>query len=368
MTIAYSGDNITFPDNSVQNTAATGFGFKNRIINGNMVVNQRNTTITASGYSVDRWTISNTANSVISTLQNTTAPTGFINSLKTTITTAQTAGTGNCSVIQVIEGLNIADLAWGSASAATVTLSFWVQCSSTGTFGGSLRNSGSTRSYPFSYTISAANTWEQKTITIAGDTSGTWLTTNGLGIELRFSLFAATSAQQAAGTWYAGSATGTTGQTQLASTVDSTFYITGVQLEKGSTATSFDYRPYGTELGLCQRYYYRIFPAAVSRIMLSAGSFFTSSQASISGNFPVSMRVSPAALEQSGTANHYQIVQAGFGGASCTSVPVFSGATADTFIVTGTSTGAAFTSGLPVSMQTDATNGTNAFLGWSAEL
>jgi hypothetical protein len=252
MTIAISGTTgITLAG---QFDSASTFGFKNRIINGAMVVNQRNTTITAPGYSVDRWTISNSANGAFSTLQDTTAPTGFINSLKTTITTAQTAGTGNCSVIQYIEGLNIADLAWGSASAATVTLSFWVRCSSTGTFGGVLRNSASARSYPFSYTISAANTFEQKTITIAGDTTGTWLTTNGNGIEVRFSLFAATSAQQAAGAWYAGSATGTTGQTQLASTVNSTFYITGVQLEKGSTATSFDYRPYGTELQLAQRY------------------------------------------------------------------------------------------------------------------
>jgi hypothetical protein len=277
---------------NIGSIADSSLGFRNRIINGAMVINQRATTITASGFSVDRWSISNTANSVISTLQDTSAPAGFINSLKTTITTAQTAGTGNCSVIQTIEGLNVADLAWGTASAATVALSFWVQCSSTGTFGGSLRNSGSARSYPFSYTISAANTWEQKTITIAGDTSGTWLTTNGLGIELRFSLFAATSAQQAAGAWYAGSATGATGQTQLASTVNSTFYITGVQLEKGSTATSFDYRPYGTELALCQRYFYKNLAGTVYQ-SFGAGVANTTSGASVNINNPVVMRATP---------------------------------------------------------------------------
>ena len=230
----------------------------NRIINGAMTVDQRNAgaAVTANAsYPVDRWSISNTANGTFSAQQVSDTPVGFSSSLKITITAAQTANTGNLAPVQVIEGNNIADLGWGAAVAKTVTLSFWVRSSLTGTFGGSLRNSGSSRSYPFTYTISVADTWEYKTITIAGDTSGTWLTTNGIGISVRFSLYAVASSLQAAGAWYNGNATGATGQTQLASTNGATFYITGVQLEAGSTASSFAHEFVGDTLRKCQRYY-----------------------------------------------------------------------------------------------------------------
>ena len=235
-------------------------GGRNKIINGSMVIDQRNAggaVTAANAYPVDRWYISNTANGSYSAQQVSDTPVGFSSSLKVTVTAAQTANTGNLAPVQIIEGNNIADLGWGAAGAKTVTLSFWVRSSLTGTFGGSLRNSASNRSYPFTYTISVADTWEYKTITIAGDTSGTWLTTNGIGIKVRFSLYAVASSLQSAGTWYAGSATGATGQTQLASTNGATFYITGVQLEKGSTATDFEHRTFGDELALCQRYYFR---------------------------------------------------------------------------------------------------------------
>jgi hypothetical protein len=125
----------------------------------------------------------------------------------------------------------------------------------TGTFGGALTNSAETRSYPFSYTISAANTWEQKTITVAGDTSGTWLTTNGVGIKVIWGLGVGSTYSGTAGAWAGSAYYSATGATSVIATNGATFYITGVQLEKGSTATSFDYRPYGTELALCQRYY-----------------------------------------------------------------------------------------------------------------
>jgi hypothetical protein len=233
----------------------------NRIINGAMTVDQRNAgaAVTANAsYPVDRWSISNTANGTFSAQQVSDTPVGFSSSLKITITAAQTANTGNLAPVQVIEGNNIADLGWGAAVAKTVTLSFWVRSSLTGTFGGSLRNSGSSRSYPFTYTISVADTWEYKTITIAGDTSGTWLTTNGIGISVRFSLYAVASSLQAAGAWYNGNATGATGQTQLASTNGATFYITGVQLEAGSSASPFAHENYSDTLSKCYRYYYSL--------------------------------------------------------------------------------------------------------------
>jgi hypothetical protein len=235
----------------------------NRIINGAMAIDQRNAgaAVTANAsYPVDRWSISNTANGTFSAQQVSDTPVGFSSSLKITITAAQTANTGNLAPVQVIEGNNIADLGWGAAVAKTVTLSFWVRSSLTGTFGGSLRNSGSSRSYPFTYTISVADTWEYKTITIAGDTSGTWLTTNGIGISVRFSLYAVASSLQAAGAWYNGNATGATGQTQLASTNGATFYITGVQLEAGSSASSFAHEFVGDTLQKCERYYQKVPP------------------------------------------------------------------------------------------------------------
>ena len=243
-------------------------GFKNRIINGAMVIDQRNagasqTTSTINTYMVDRWYNSNSQNSKYTVQQNAgsvTPPVGFINYQGATSTSAYTVLTGDFFfIVQPIEGLNIADLAWGTANAATVTLSFWVRSSLTGTFGGSLRNSAANRSYPYSYTISSANTWEQKTITIAGDTSGTWLTTNGTGILVSFSLGMGATYSGTAGSWVGANYASVTGATSVVGTNGATFYITGVQLEKGSTATSFDYRPYETELALCQRYFEKSF-------------------------------------------------------------------------------------------------------------
>jgi len=232
------------------------YGFKNRIINGGMVIDQRATSLTAGGYSVDRWEYIASASTKATSTQSTTATTGFINSLLATSSSAYSVAAGDFFAFgQKIEGLNVSDLAWGTASAATVTLSFWVRSSLTGTFGGALRNSAADRSYPFSYTINSANTFEQKTITIAGDTSGTWLTTNGIGIRLSLGFGVGTTFNGTAGAWAAGNYLSATGATSVVGTSGATFYITGVQLEKGSTATSFDYRPFGTELALCQRYY-----------------------------------------------------------------------------------------------------------------
>jgi hypothetical protein len=253
---------LTQVDQGLLGSNAQYTGFKNRILNGQMVIDQRNAgaSVTpangASTYTLDRWSFYVSQASKLTTQQSSTAPTGFVNSLLVTSSSAYSVGAGDIfEVRQFVEGYNTADLMWGTANAQTVTLSFWVRSSLTGTFGGAIRNSASDRSYVFSYSISSANTWEQKTVTIAGDTSGTWLTTNGRGLVTCFSLGAGSTALKAAGSWGAGEYEGVTGQTNLVGTNGATFYITGVQLEKGSTATSFDYRPYGTELQLCQRYY-----------------------------------------------------------------------------------------------------------------
>ena len=242
------------------------FGFKNRIINGGMVIDQRNAgasvTITAGGvYPVDRFVASEDTDGTMTAEQVQVAPAGFTDSLVFTTGTADTSlsAAQYCGAAQLVEGFNVADLGWGTANASTVTLSFWVRSSLTGTFSGALRNSAADRAYVFTYSISSANTWEYKTITVAGDTSGTWLTNNGIGLRLWFSFGAgSTYSTSTTGSWVAGNFFNQTGSVALIGTASATFYITGVQLERGSTATSFDFRPYGTELMLCQRYFEKI--------------------------------------------------------------------------------------------------------------
>jgi hypothetical protein len=237
---------------------------RNRIINGAMTIDQRNAgasvTPAASVFTLDRWAADMTQASKFSVEQTITgvaAPVGFTDYLGVTSTSAYSVLTGDTFLIrQIIEGFNIADLGWGTANAKTVTLSFWVRSSLTGTFGGALVNGAATfRSYPFSYTISSANTWEQKSITIVGDTTGTWATNNTSGLSVRFGLGSGATFTGTAGAWTAGNLVQPTGSVSIVGTNGATFYITGVQLEKGTQATSFEYRQYGTELALCQRYF-----------------------------------------------------------------------------------------------------------------
>jgi hypothetical protein len=246
-------------------TSAGTYGFKNRIINGAMVIDQRNAgaSVTAvdNGYTLDRYITRSSQASKFTVQQTSTAPSGFTNSLKVTSSAATTVGSSDFYLVgQYIEGYNIADLGWGTASAKTVTLSFQVYSSLTGTFGGVLQNNTRDRAYPFTYTISSANTWTSISITIVGDTTGTWATDNNLGIRINWGLgVGSTYTATATGAWQAtGVLFGASGCVNVVSTSGATFYITGVQLEKGSTATSFDYRPYGTELQLCQRYFWRM--------------------------------------------------------------------------------------------------------------
>ena len=239
-----------------------GMGFRNRIINGDMRIDQRNAGAsvgTGSGstvYTVDRWQAQYEATNKFTVQQSTVAPAGFVNSLLVTSSSAYTpTSTQWFAVAQSIEGVNIADLGWGSAGAQSITVSFWVRSSLTGTFGGSVTNASWGRSYPFSYTISAANTWEQKTVTIAGDTTGTWNTNTSTGLTLRFSLGTGSSISNTAGSWYGSQVFAPTGATSVVGTNGATFYITGVQLEAGTVASPFERRDYGRELIMCQRYY-----------------------------------------------------------------------------------------------------------------
>jgi hypothetical protein len=259
------------------NLGLDGFvNMKNRIINGAMVIDQRNdgasVTATATAtytYTLDRFYYVVSQASKMTIQQNAgsvTPPAGFNYYLGVTSSSAYSVGTNDYFVIgQNIEGFNYADWGWGTANAKTVTLSFWVRSSLTGTFGGVFRNGNDDRTYAFTYTISAANTWEQKSVTIAGDTSGTWAgATNGVGLRIFFGLGLGSSQSTTVGSWTAGSFGGATGATSVVGTNGATWYVTGVQLEVGSTATSFDYRPYGTELALCQRYFEKSYDTATT--------------------------------------------------------------------------------------------------------
>jgi hypothetical protein len=371
MSVTLNGTSgIVFNDSTTQGTSAFygGLAFRNRIINGAMVINQRGFSgniTTAAEYTLDRWRGEGSVSNKFTVAQSSTAPTGFINSALITSTAATSLGAGDYYMFyQSVEGLNCADFGFGTASASTVTLSFWVYSSLTGTFGGALNNSDATRSYPFTYAISAANTWEQKSITIAGDTSGTWLKTNGRGIMVRLGLGVGTTYSGTANAWAGATYFSATGATSVVGTNGATFYITGVQLEKGSTATSFDYRPYGTELALCQRYYYRIISPVANNNDFGVGFNNNTTLATLITPFPVPMRSSPTALEQSGTASDYQIIYLATS-ATCSAVPIF--AIANLNLARSTFTVA---SGLTAGQGSGgrAAANTTAYLGWSAEL
>jgi hypothetical protein len=241
------------------------FGLRNRIINGDMRIDQRNNgaavTPVHDGFAIDRykWALSQSAKLDVQQDSSANTVAGFSSSMKVTSSSSYSVGSSDYFFVrQDIEGNNVADLRWGTANARPITLSFWVRSSLTGTFGGSLRNSAGDRAYPFSYTINSANTWEYETITIPGDTSGTWLTTNGIGISCSFGLGVGSSFSGTAGSWQAGNLFSSTGAVSVVGTNAATWYVTGVQLEEGSQPTPFEYRQTGTELNLCQRYYKRI--------------------------------------------------------------------------------------------------------------
>jgi hypothetical protein len=282
------------------------YGFRNRIINGDMRIAQRGTSfsLTVSEYTLDRFrfgqsAIGSTIQPVVS--QVTDAPAGFTNSLEYVNTNAVTpTGTNQAIINTRIEGNNISDFGWGTSDAQTVTLSFWVKSSLTGTFGGSFQNSNIDRSYPYNYSINSANTWEYKTVIIPGDTTGTWLSDTGIGLDVVFCVGAGPDRLAAAGSWVSGNIRGVTGQVQLVETAGATWQITGVQLEKGTVATPFERRPFGTELALCQRYYW----TDNNVFQVSYRSTTTITNVRLSRiHFPVSMRASPTVSESGSSFN-----------------------------------------------------------------
>jgi hypothetical protein len=329
MTIAISGTTGITLDG--QFNSASSMGFKNRLINSAMVIDQRNAgasvNITTASFVVDRFSCGIGYSTGHTGQKSTNAPPNYSNSILITVGTGASPSASQIGrIVQGVEGFNVADLGWGTATAATITLSFWVKSSLTGTFAGGVYNASANRTYVFTYAISSANTWEQKTVTIVGDTSGTWATDNTAGMYVNWDLGTGSTYQGTANTWAAGAAWATSTSVKLAATSGATFYITGVQLEKGSTATSFDYRPYGTELALCQRYYEKSYaqgtvPGTGSTSGNGGGIVSTTLAGSTVGNtgflplsipFKVTKRTSPTLVSYDfdGTANAVRVYPA----------------------------------------------------------
>lgn len=321
ITVSASGATWTIDANSVSpdklSTQAQYTGFKNRIINGNMAIDQRNAgaavTPVDGQYTLDRWFAGMTQASKYSIQQNAgaiTPPAGFTKYLGVTSLSAYSVlASDTFYFAQTIEGFNVSDLDWGTASAATVTLSFRVYSSLTGTFGGALLNGARNRSYLFSFTVLAPNTFTTVTLTIPGDTSGTWATNNTGGVIIRFGLGSGSTYSGTANAWGAGNLIQPTGTVSVVGTSGATFYITGVQLEKGTQATSFDYRPYGTELVLCQRYLPALTFGGGSVGSILVGQANATTSVIHTTIFPVTARTAPTGITVS-SASHFNNVNA----------------------------------------------------------
>jgi hypothetical protein len=357
------------PDGSVNisgGTLSPQTGFKNRIINGAMTIDQRNagaSVTAANNYTLDRWFAGASQTSKYTVQQNAggvTRPIGFTNYLGVTSSSAYSVLTGdNFFLLQSIEGFNVSDLGWGTANAQTVTLSFVVYSSLTGTFGGALVNSAGNRSYPFSYSIPSANTWTTIAVTVPGDTTGTWLTTNGKGIDVRFGLGSGSTFTATANVWGATNAIQPTGSVSVVGTSGATFFLTGIQLERGSVATPFEFRSIGQELALCQRYLPK-WEAKGTNESIGTGLCFSGTAAVVYLSSPVPTRVAPTGMIGSGT---FQVLNSGAGG-----LPAAGGVVYNNGSINGLAVVATVSSGLVAGNSTHLI-GTSAYiLGTGCEL
>ena len=302
---------LTLPATTQTLATQNALGVRNRIINGDMRIDQRNAgvsvTVTANTYTLDRWfAISPTVSSKYSVIQSSTAPSNFTNSLLITSLSAYTLGASDrCTIAQIIEGNMLADLGWGTSSAKTITISFQVRSSLTGTFGGAVQNNTVTRSYPFTYTINSANTWETKTITISGDTTGTWETGTSAGIQLHFGIGVGSTYSGTADAWASADYRSASSVTNILGTSGATFYITGVQLEVGDTATPFEHRPYDMELARCQRYCWKHGGETSTQYLHAQGGYNDANYIAFGMVIPpVPMRAAPSVTENGNVIVH----------------------------------------------------------------
>ena len=312
-----SGDAVTLANDGTCTANITNRSNRNLIINGKADVFQRSLSgseVTcnsgSNSYCMDRWyTRGESSLGVFKLIQQDISSDGqgAPHALKVSVTTNVTPGSGDVyKIAQRIEGKNIGHLSYGTSNAKTITLSFLVKSSVTGTHSGSLMNSAQNRSYPFTYTISSADTWEQKSITIPGDTGGTWVINTGIGLELNFDMGSGSGKRGSAGSWIGSRAEGATGAVQVISSANATWFITKVQIEVGSKATDFEHRSYGDELAKCQRYYYVLADgSAAADEYVGNGRAWSSTQPELTVRWSVVMRSAPSFVHPTGT-NYYQ--------------------------------------------------------------
>ena len=293
-----------------------GGSFRNLVINGDMRIDQRNagSAITShAGFAVDRYKLLTTAGGSVSLQQSTDAPEDASYSLKFTVVTGATPSSGVTGITQSIEGNNVAHLKLGTANAKTVTLSFWVKASVTGTYSMSLMNGAVNRFYIHEYTINAANTWEKKTVTLTGDTTGTWATNNTTGFRIDWNLGSdAAYYSSTLDTWFGGSYTiGSTNDNNLLTNTGATWQVSLVQLEVGSGASDFEFLPYDVQLARCQRYFstsYGNNPVGTNTWdgTVAGRNYDTSSRSEnvVNIHYPVQMRALPTltAYSKAGTS------------------------------------------------------------------
>jgi hypothetical protein len=242
--------------NQVDDGAITG---TNMVVNGGMTVAQRGTSFTSPSniYTLDRWFSTDNTGASVTVSQDSDAPNGFTNSAKITVNTPDTSLATNsaCLLRQNIEGVNFSQCSFGSGSAKDITISFWVKSSITGQYSVAINNSSYDRSYVTGYTVSSANTWEYKSVKIAGDTSGTWLTSFSIGAAIHFPVAVEAGKVTSGDAWTSGFNYGVTGQVNFVGTSGATFQITGVCLNVGDSAIDFPHESYGETLAKCERYF-----------------------------------------------------------------------------------------------------------------
>ena len=287
---------------TVQNQSA----FKNLFINGDMSIAQRGTSFTSDGFTLDRFDFDSTSSDGFTITQDTTVPSGqgFAKSLKVDCTTANTSLATNdqIRVLQKVEAQNLQQLAYGTSSAKSLTLSFWVRSNKTGTYGISIsQEDNSFYTFIREYTISSADTWEKKTLTFDGDTSGVINNDNGAGLWVQFALGGGSNRQGSAGSWLTSYKLTTSNQVNLADSTSNEWYITGVQLEVGTAASDFEFLPHDVNLQRCQKYYYLHTDSVAINKPIGVGFYYSGSYLGIAVHFPVSMRGTPSVVSPNST-------------------------------------------------------------------
>ena len=361
-----STTNLTVNGNAYPN--AGPLSNRNLIINGSMQVAQRGTSdtgFTSSSYMADRFRINVSNMGTWDGANSSTSPSGFTNSCRFDCTTADAspAAADFVNFKQIFEGQNLQHLKYGTASAESLTLSFWVRSNKTGTYTVELdRENADFNS--ISYSISSADTWEYKTVTFSGLTSSSIPNDNTEGLKINWWLGGGSnysSGTQTNNTWHTTTANRlASGQVNLADSTSNEWYITGVQLETGSVATPFEHRSYGDELARCQRYYYKLSAASNDRYFMGLAENSTVFYGVM--HSPVTMRTDPT-LETSGTATHFKLAYST--DTTCNALPTLANSTQNTALIGGAIVASGLTANQAVML---ASNSASSYLALTAEL